>query len=231
MIEDIRKKLEGKNLIDSLSILSEHFNGKVIFTTSFGLEDQVVTDLIFANKIPIRVVTLDTGRLFEETYKTYSQTLDKYHQSIEVFAPEAGEVENLLTAKGPFSFYASIENRKECCHIRKVHPLMRALKGMECWVTGIRADQSTGRQHMHAVEWDEVHEMVKFNPLFDWTYNQVREYIDKNHIPYNILHDRGFVSIGCAPCTRAIREGEDFRAGRWWWEENSGKECGLHVKE
>ena len=215
--------------LQSLAFLAGQFPGAVVFSTSFGLEDQVISHLIFAHQLPIRVFTLDTGRNFQETYSTWARTLDRYGLPIEVFYPQAGAVEKLLAAKGPNSFYHSVENRKECCQIRKVEPLGRALNGQKIWITGIRAEQSPNRLDMQPLEWDPSHQLIKFHPLFDWTFQQVRDYVQEHNIPYNPLHDKGFVSIGCAPCTRAVRAGEDFRAGRWWWEDASKKECGLHV--
>jgi phosphoadenosine phosphosulfate reductase len=212
----------------ALAWLSETFAGSIVFSTSFGLEDQAISHLIFSEKLPIRVFTLDTGRNFQETYSTWSRTLDVYQQPIEVFAPQAAALEQLLAQKGPNSFYQSVENRKECCHIRKVEPLARALKNQRLWITGIRAEQSANRQDMQPLEWDATHQLFKFHPLFDWTLEQVQAFLDANRVPTNPLHKKGFVSIGCAPCTRAIQPGEDFRAGRWWWEDSSKKECGLH---
>ncbi len=212
-----------------LHLLTEKFDQGVVFSTSFGLEDQVITHLIFENALPIRVFTLDTGRNFQETYQTWSDTLIRYQASIEVYAPVEAAVTALLDQKGPNSFYTSVENRQECCRIRKVEPLGRALQGQSLWITGIRADQSKNRKDMNWLEWDDAHGLFKFHPLFHWDFERVRAFIDAHHIPYNPLHDQGFVSIGCAPCTRAIQPGEDFRAGRWWWEEASKKECGLHL--
>jgi phosphoadenosine phosphosulfate reductase len=140
-------------------------------------------------------------------------------------------VEKLLSSKGPYSFYQSVENRKECCHIRKVIPLQRLLSGKKVWITGLRSEQSQNRESIAPAEWDEGYQLIKYNPLHNWTLEQVKEYIKQNNVPYNVLHDKGFVSIGCAPCTRAILPGEDFRAGRWWWEDNSKKECGLHARD
>lgn len=228
-IEDIRNNLETKDITERIAYMAKVFPGKVIFTTSFGLEDQVITDYIFANDLPVKVVTLDTGRMFEETYKVFSRTRERYDKNIDVYFPDKEAVQKLMTDKGPYSFYESIENRKECCGIRKVEPLHRALKGMECWITGIRRDQNENRHDMHELEWDEGYGLYKMNPLVDWTLEAVESFIRKNNIPYNTLFDKGFVSIGCAPCTRAIKPGEDFRAGRWWWEQSSGKECGLHT--
>ena len=202
---------------------------RLFFTTSFGYEDQVITDMIFRNNYDIKVITLDTGRMFEETYKVYNKTLDKYGKSIKVYFPEAHDVEKLLNEKGPISFYNSIENRKECCHIRKVKPLQIALDQKDCWITGLRADQSSGRGILEHFVYDPGFKLVKYNPLLNWSLEDVISYIKEHNVPYNALHDRGFVSIGCEPCTRAIQPGDDFRAGRWWWENNSGKECGLHT--
>ena len=221
-------QLNELSIVDKLKYLAEQHPGKVVFTTSFGYEDQVITDMIFRNDIDIRVITLDTGRLFPETYKVFNSTKDRYQKSIEVYFPPADEVEAMVTKKGPFSFYESLENRKECCYIRKVIPLKRALSGNEIWITGLRASQSDNRKDMREFEVDEGNQIVKFNPLMEWSLEQTIEYVKENNVPYNVLHDKGFVSIGCQPCTRAIQPGEDFRAGRWWWEQSSGKECGLH---
>jgi len=221
-------QLKGKSIVEKLQFLVENHAGKVIFTTSFGYEDQVITDLIFRNNFAVEVITLDTGRMFEETYKVFRSTLEKYDKPIKAYFPPAEKVEQLLKEKGPFSFYESLENRKECCFIRKVIPLKRALNGNEIWITGLRASQSENRSDMKEFEWDEGNQIVKYNPLLEWSLEEVKDYVQKNNVPYNILHDRGFVSIGCEPCTRAVKPGEDFRAGRWWWEQNSGKECGLH---
>ncbi len=218
------------NTIETILIrIASDYPNQVVFTTSFGLEDQVITHIIFSNNIPIDVVTLETGRLFKETYKTYNKTLEKYNKTIQAYYPNTQEVEQMVSQKGPYSFYTSVENRKECCTIRKVKPLNRALEGKQIWITGIRAEQSPNRQDLHMFEFDDERQLIKCNPLINWTFTQVQEYIKKNQIPYNSLHDKGFVSIGCEPCTRAIQPGEDFRAGRWWWEDNSKKECGLHT--
>ncbi len=227
----LRPELAGKTIAQSLAYLAEHFPGKVVFSTSFGIEDQVITHFIFENELPIQVFTLDTGRLFPETYATWSRTVERYGRPIEAYYPDAQALQAFVSAKGPNSFYESVDNRKSCCHIRKVEPLNRALAGQSVWITGIRAEQSPNRLDMSDIEWDAAHELIKFHPIFDWTYEEVQAFVNKNGIPYNPLHDKGFVSIGCAPCTRAIRPGEDFRAGRWWWEDASKKECGLHVVE
>ena len=229
-LESLSAQLAGKSHVDALRTLAELFPGQVVFSTSLGYEDQVVTDMIFANHIPIRVFTLDTGRLFHETYQVWHKTNRRYDATIESYFPNQEALEKLLTEKGPFSFYDSVENRKECCFLRKVEPLNRALAGNKVWITGIRAEQSPNRQSMTQLEWDENHQLFKFHPLMHWSFEEVKEYVRANNVPYNPLHDKGFVSIGCQPCTRAIGEGEDFRAGRWWWEDQSKKECGLHAK-
>lgn len=208
--------------------LASQFSGRVAFSSSFGIEDQVISHLVFANQLPVRVFTLDTGRNFQETYSTWARTVERYGQTIETYAPQAAALESMLAQKGPNSFYQSVENRKECCHIRKVEPLNRALQQTDLWITGIRAEQSPNRRDMSALEWDADRSLIKFHPLFYWSFDEVRDYARTHHIPVNPLHDKGFVSIGCAPCTRAIQAGEDFRAGRWWWEDTSKKECGLH---
>ena len=226
--QQLNTDLNGKSILEKLEFLVEKYVGKIVFTTSFGYEDQVITDLIFRNGLPIEVVTLDTGRMFEETYKVFRSTLERYGKPIKAYFPPTDKVEKLVNEKGPFSFYESVENRKECCYIRKVIPLKRALEGKDIWITGLRASQSANRSGLHEFEWDEGNEIIKFNPLLDWELDEVKKYVKDKNVQYNVLHDKGFVSIGCEPCTRAIKPGEDFRAGRWWWEQNSGKECGLH---
>jgi len=228
LIQNIKQQTAGLSPADALSYLAKTFPGQVTFSTSFGWEDQVITHMIFSNHLPINVFTLETGRLFPETYYVWNRTMEIYGKVIHAFYPKNEFLEQMVNAKGPNSFYESVENRKECCGIRKVEPLNRALSGNKCWITGIRAEQSVTRLLMDDVEWDEQHNLIKFHPIYSWTLDEVKEYIKKNNIPYNTLHDRGFPSIGCAPCTRAVQPGEDFRAGRWWWEDQSKKECGLH---
>jgi phosphoadenosine phosphosulfate reductase len=227
-LDKINRLLKDRSPENSLAVLAKEFQGKVVFSTSLGYEDQVITHFIFSNNLPIEVFTLDTGRLFFETYSVFESTLQRYKKPIKTFYPQTNSIEKLVSEKGPNSFYESLENRKECCYIRKVEPLKRALKGNKIWVTGIRAEQSGNRKDMPALEWDEGNQIIKFHPIINWTLEEVKIYIAKHNIPYNILHDKGFVSIGCAPCTRAIKTGEDLRAGRWWWEQNDKKECGLH---
>lgn len=228
-IDELNNPTKNKNIVSVLKKIAKTFENKTIFTTSFGYEDQVITDLIFKNNINIKVITLDTGRLFKETYKVYSQTLSQYKKPITAYYPDMKGVEKMVSEKGPFSFYNSVEDRKECCYYRKIIPLNRALKGMKCWITGIRADQSENRKDMYFFEMDKQRNILKYNPLLNWTLEDVKNYIKENNVPYNVLHNKNFVSIGCEPCTRAIKPNEDFRAGRWWWEDNSKKECGLHA--
>ncbi|MCG2793015.1 MAG: phosphoadenylyl-sulfate reductase [Weeksellaceae bacterium] len=212
---------------DTVSRLAVLFPEEVCFSTSFSMEDQVITDLL--KNSDVKIFTLDTGRLFEETYNTWTLTNSKYRRSIKAYYPDQNEIEPFVQERGPDSFYTSVENRKQCCHIRKVQPLKRALQGNKVWITGLRAEHSPDRENLLQLEWDESNQIIKYHPLLYWTTEDVKNYIRKHDIPYNILHDKGFVSIGCAPCTRAVQPGEDFRAGRWWWEDANKKECGLHV--
>jgi phosphoadenosine phosphosulfate reductase len=219
----------GKGLESDLQTISSYFNGDAVFSTSFSEEDQIIAHLIFTANLNIKVFTLDTGRLFPETYSVWSRTLEQYNKPIHTFYPDAVALQQFVTEKGPNSFYESVENRKGCCHIRKVEPLQRALLGNNIWITGIRAEHSNNRHDMPQLEWDDSNQIFKFHPLLNWRSDEVKDFIRTHQIPYNALHDKGFVSIGCAPCTRAIKPGEDFRAGRWWWEDSNKKECGLHV--
>lgn len=227
-INYINNIIKNCDAINSLQLVSEIKTEKIVFSTSLGYEDQVITDIIFNNNLNISVFTLDTGRLFPETYSLLSATNLKYKKNIQVYFPNTNLVEEFTSKKGINSFYESIDNRKECCHIRKIEPLKRALKEYTIWVTGIRAQQSGNRNNMPILEWDETNNILKFHPLINWSLEDVENYIHKNNVPFNPLHTKGFVSIGCQPCTRAIKEGEDFRAGRWWWEDATKKECGLH---
>lgn len=228
-VQDILSKISGLNEAESLRLLSSLFSGTTVFSTSFSSEDQVITDMLSQHQLPVEIFTLDTGRLFPETYSTWNNTLEKYHNRIIAYYPDAVALQNFVVEKGPNSFYESVENRKACCHIRKVEPLQRAIKRKQLWITGIRAEHSQGRHDMPKIELDAANSILKYHPLLHWTTDDVKKYIQENNVPYNPLHDKGFISIGCAPCTRAIRPGEDFRAGRWWWEDSSKKECGLHI--
>ncbi|KEO73320.1 phosphoadenylyl-sulfate reductase [Anditalea andensis] len=228
-IEAIAPVIDTLSPAEGLKYLSELFPGDVVFSSSLGQEDQVITEMIATQKLDIRIFSLDTGRLFPETLDLLARTEHKYKTRIKLYYPNTSSVENLVSAQGINGFYDSTENRKNCCYVRKVEPLKRALQGAVIWVTGLRADQNANRSQMHKLEWDDSNKVIKYNPLLDWSYDAMLEYIQTNKIPYNPLHDKGFISIGCAPCTRAIAPGENPRAGRWWWED-SKKECGLHIK-
>ncbi|MEO6230822.1 MAG: phosphoadenylyl-sulfate reductase [Ferruginibacter sp.] len=221
----------GLSISSFLKVLTEKFPGKVTFSTSFSFEDQVISHEILSNQLPVKIFTLDTGRLFAETYSVWSSTNAMYQTNIEAYYPNQDALQTFVGANGPNSFYESVANRKSCCGIRKVEPLKRALAGNAIWVTGLRAEHSSDRKDLPMLEWDELNQVIKYHPIINWTTEDVKNYIQKNRVPYNPLHDRGFVSIGCAPCTRAIQPGEDFRAGRWWWEDADKKECGLHVHD
>ena len=226
--KDDIQHLEELPLVEALRYIAAKTTGKVVFSTSLGQEDQIITDAIFKNDIPIEVFTLDTGRLFNEHYELLTMNNAKYKGKIKVFFPDPEDVERFVNEKGINAFYHSVENRKECCFIRKVKPLNRALKGAKIWVTGLRAEQSENRENLPIIEWDEERTLYKFNPLIRWTYQEVLSYIAEHKIQDLPLHRKGYISVGCQPCTRPIMEGENPRAGRWWWEE-SKKECGLHT--
>ena len=227
-IKSLLHQSSGLNIFDFLKLMVEQHPGQVTFSTSFSYEDQVITHEILSNHFPIKIFTLDTGRLFAETYSVWSSTNALYNTQIKAYYPNQELLQDFVAEKGPNSFYESVDNRKQCCFIRKVEPLKRALAGNAVWITGLRAEHSPDRHDLPMIEWDESNNIIKYHPVLNWTTEEVKKYIADNHIPYNPLHDRGFVSIGCAPCTRAIRPGEDFRAGRWWWEDANKKECGLH---
>lgn len=224
---ELIQEIEQASLPEAIGIVSGLYPGSTVFSSSLGQEDQVITDAIFRNDLPVKVFTLDTGRMFSETYELYDRTMARYGKPMQVFFPDPADVESFVTGKGMNSFYESVENRKGCCFIRKVKPLNRALEGAKVWITGLRAEQSANRERMPMIEWSEEKQLFKFNPLIHWSFNDMLDYLKEFNVPYNPLHDKGFISIGCAPCTRAIEPGEDARAGRWWWE-SSQKECGLH---
>ena len=224
--DDIQK-LEERSLSEGLRLITQFFPQGVVFSTSLGQEDQVITDVIFKNQLPVKVFTLDTGRLFYEHYELLSNNNSKYKTKTEVYFPEAADVEKFVNEKGINAFYHSVENRKECCYIRKVKPLNRALEGAKVWITGLRAEQSENRENMPMIEFDHEKKLYKFNPLIHWSYDDILKYIEENKVQDLPLHRKGYISIGCQPCTRAIEPGENPRAGRWWWEA-SQKECGLH---
>ncbi|WP_062228313.1 phosphoadenylyl-sulfate reductase [Aureimonas frigidaquae] len=215
--------------LQRLERLAGTLTGRIVFTTSLGLEDQMITHLIFTAGLPIDVVTLDTGRLFPETYTLWRETEERYGRRIRARYPDAQALEALIEDQGIDGFYFGMDMRKACCGVRKVEPLARALAGASGWVTGLRRDQSANRESLDFVTYDAARGLVKANPLFDWTREDIRRFNAAENVPVNSLHDAGFLSIGCAPCTRAIAPGEPERAGRWWWEDEARKECGLHV--
>jgi len=200
-----------------------------VFASSFGAEDMVLLDLIAAHARAIEVFTLDTGRLPEETYRLMSEARQRYPVAVRVYCPDTVALQAYIERNGPDAFYRSVAQRKECCRIRKVEPLGRALQGKKAWVTGLRRQQSLTREGLEIRRWDAANGLEKFNPLLDWSGDEVWTYIRRNNVPYNKLHDSGYPSIGCAPCTRAVEPGADIRSGRWWWESADSKECGLHT--
>lgn len=227
-LKSIEAQIADLSIEQAMAFLAQQFPNAVKFSSAFGQEDQVITDVIFKNKLEVEVFTLDTGRLFPETYELIEKTRARYKQNIKTYYPSPESLEPMVSEKGLFSFYESVENRKQCCYIRKVEPLKRALKGTKVWITGLRASQSENRQNFGLLEWDDANQVIKYNPLLNWSFDQMVDYLKVHNVPYNALHDKGFISIGCQPCTRAIVDGEDPRAGRWWWEA-SQKECGLHA--
>jgi phosphoadenosine phosphosulfate reductase len=227
----LNREFESSSAIDLLQWAVKNFCAKLALASSFGAEDVVLIDILTKIEPKIRVFTLDTGRLNEETYQVMDEVRRKYGIKIHSYFPKADTVEDLERAKGFYSFRESVANRRECCEIRKVEPLSRALLGMEAWVTGLRRSQGVTRSDVQKVEADPAHPgLTKINPLADWSEEDVWNYIKKNATPYNRLHDQGYRSIGCAPCTRAVKPGEDVRSGRWWWENPDHKECGIHLK-
>ena len=230
-INELNDQLQGKSANEIVSFFIDLFGDKVTLGSSMGAEDQVLTDMMVKINKDVDIFTLDTGRLFQETYDTIDKTNKKYGISIKIFFPVKDKVQNMVNEHGINLFYDSIENRKLCCNIRKIEPLRRALYNSKVWITGLRKDQSVTRFYTNLVEWDEELGLIKVNPLLSWTEKDVWKYIHDNDVPYNELHDKGFPSIGCMPCTRAIQPGEDIRAGRWWWEAAEQKECGLHVHD
>lgn len=230
-IEALNKQFEGATPQEVLAWFVGQYNGRIGLASSLSIEDQALTAMLCGiGQVgqDVRIFTLDTGRLFPETYSTLSRTNEQFGIKVEVFFPDHTAVEQMVNSDGINLFYQSVEQRKKCCSVRKIEPLKRAFKGLEVWICGLRREQSPTRADMQVVEWDEGNQMLKINPLIDWTEEQTWAFIKQNGIPYNQLHDRGFPSIGCQPCTRAVEKGEDIRAGRWWWEDPMHKECGLH---
>ena len=235
MTDTLRQSITAKrNAVEKLladAVAEFGGRGTITFANSMGAEDMVLTDIILSERLPIEIFSLDTGRLPVETYDLIAEVERRYKTRLKLYFPLAENVETYVQQHGINAFYESIDLRKACCHMRKVEPLGRALKGKKAWITGMRAQQAATRNALPVREFDSNNGIEKFNPLADWTEQEVWGYIRNRDIPYNKLHDIFYPSIGCAPCTRAIAMGEDVRAGRWWWEDPTSKECGLHVKK
>ena len=227
--KELNQQLKGKTAQEVVAYFLDNYK-EVALSSSLAAEDQALSDVILKHDKSAKIFTLDTGRLHPETYDVMDATNLKYNIKIDVYFPNEQNVQELYKTQGVNGHYESIDKRKHCCFVRKIEPLKRALKGLDIWFTGLRASQSVTRTQMPLVEYDANFDVIKVNPLIDWNEEDVWAYIKENKVPYNKLHDQGFPSIGCAPCTRAVKDGEDIRAGRWWWENPEHKECGLHKK-
>lgn len=226
---ELNEQLKGKTAQEVVAYFLDNYK-EVALSSSLAAEDQALSDVILKHDKSARIFTLDTGRLHPETYDVMDATNLKYNIKIDVYFPNEQNVQELYKTQGVNGHYESIDKRKHCCFVRKIEPLKRALNGLDIWFTGLRASQSVTRTEMPLVEYDAGFDVIKVNPLINWSEDDVWNYIKENRVPYNKLHDQGFPSIGCAPCTRAVKDGEDIRAGRWWWENPEHKECGLHKK-
>jgi len=230
-LTELNLKFVGNEAEDILRYFLNLYGDKVALASSLSIEDQVLLDMLLKINGNAKIFTIDTGRLPYETYSLIDRTKSFYNYNLEIYFPASTNVENMVNERGVNLFYESVENRKLCCFNRKVEPLKRALNGLDAWICGLRTEQSITRQNLEIVEYDESNLLLKINPLLHWTENQVWEYIKENNVPYNKLYDNGYLSIGCAPCSRAVEPGEDIRSGRWWWENPDTKECGLHLKK
>lgn len=229
-IQVLNNQFVGKSPQFVLQHFIQLFGNKIALSSSLSIEDQVLTDMILKINNQSRIFTLDTGRLFPETYQLIDKTNLHYNIKLEIFCPQTEQLQDFVRTYGINPFYESIEKRHHCCQVRKLEPLARAFDTLDAWICGLRKDQSITRQNMQLIEWDKIHNKLKINPLINWSECQVWEYIKENVVPYNKLHDNGYPSIGCEPCTRAVKSGEDIRSGRWWWEDPNHRECGLHQK-
>ncbi len=229
-IEALNERFASATPQEALAYFLREYEGRIALSSSLSVEDQALTHMIVLERPDTRIFTLDTGRLFPETYQLIDRTNMTYGIKIEVFFPDYHKVQQMVREEGVNLFYNSVESRHRCCAIRKLEPLRRAFQGLEVWICGLRRTQSVTRKDMRLVEWDDMHGLIKLNPLIDWSEDDVWAYVRKHHVPYNKLHDRGFPSIGCEPCTRAVKPGEDVRSGRWWWESPEKRECGLHQR-
>jgi len=231
-IAQLAAQLDSQSSEQVLGYALEKFHPRIALSNSLQTEDMVVLDIAWRIEPKVRVFTLDTGRLHQETYDMMDRVRDHYGVKLEVLFPDAAEVQAMVNAKGLNLFYESVENRHECCGLRKVKPLQKALAGLDAWVTGLRRDQWASRTNIQKIEIDAANGgIIKFNPIADWTQEQLDEYVNAHNVPRHALYANGFTSIGCLPCTRATKPGENARAGRWWWEQEGQKECGLHVRE
>ncbi len=227
-VKDLLTQTKNLNWQEKIKFVANNYNN-ITFSTSFSIEDQIITDVIFKNNLNIEVFAIDTGRLPKETHEVWQEVLTKYKGKIKAFCPDAKEIGEFVTNNGINSFYDSTDLRHKCCYIRKVMPLKKALKGKELWISGLRREHNLNRQDKEFFEVDAGLNIIKFYPVLELSEDQVFKYIKENNIPYNKLYDAGYKSIGCDPCSRAVKEGEDSRSGRWWWESNSDQECGLHM--
>jgi phosphoadenosine phosphosulfate reductase len=230
IIDRLNERFNDALAEEIISFFLDKYHGRIALSSSLSIEDQTLTDMIVKTNPDTRIFTLDTGRLFPDTYQLIDKTNITYGIKMEVFFPDYAEVQRMVREEGINLFYNSPESRHRCCEIRKLEPLRRAFQGLDVWICGLRRQQSVTRHDMQAVEWDDMHHLIKVNPLIAWSEEDVWTYIRKNHVPYNKLHDKGFPSIGCEPCTRAVKQGEDIRSGRWWWESPDHRECGLHKR-
>jgi phosphoadenosine phosphosulfate reductase len=230
ILEELNKKFKDSSAQEVLNYLLNDPTKNTALSSSFGAEDQILTDMMLKITKKSNIFTLDTGRLPYETYNVMDATNLKYSTQIDVYFPNHESVEELYKTQGINGFYASTQNRKRCCFVRKMEPLKRALKNVDVWITGLRASQSVNREEMLLFEYDKTFNVIKVNPLIGYSERDVWDYIKEHNVPYNKLHKQGYPSIGCAPCTRAVKDGEDIRSGRWWWENHEHKECGLHAK-
>jgi phosphoadenosine phosphosulfate reductase len=228
LLEELKQAQAGATADGLIRYFLQNFPDKVALASSMAVEDQVLTDMICKINPAVKIFTLDTGRLPEETYDVIERTKRKYGIKIEMLFPDCGQVEKMVNEHGPNLFKSSVENRKLCCHVRKIEPLRRGLNGFEAWICGLRKEQSMTRVGLEPIEWDEQFGLIKVSPLLNWSSEQIWKYVKGNNVPYNALHDQGYPSIGCACCSRAVKDGENIRAGRWWWEMPEHKECGLH---
>lgn len=230
-ITEIRKMCAGLKAHDLAAHFLRRHGDHIALASSMGAEDQVLTDMIMKVSREARIFVIDTGKFFSETRSLISKTEKHYGMKYEIYKPDEYQVSEMISRHGDEQYYKSVELRRECCRVRKIEPLKRVLSTLDVWITGLRASQSITRANTPSIEWDDDHGLIKVNPLIGWTNEDVWDYIRNNDVPYNELHDRGFPSIGCEPCTRAVEEGGDIRAGRWWWEMPEHRECGLHSQE